>query len=291
MAKGVVVPFPLLAQRPVVFLHGFLESPSLWTGSRAALEARGIRTAAIALPGHPGCPLDLTDLHRACTANGGVASLVSERIAEIFPRQRVAVVGHSTGAMIALSLAAHHAERIERVMLVGGLRRVAPRRMRDLAIALARRPVIGPRWARWIIAAWLAHPTLFRMGFDAVSRRPIRLDLERIRTDLRGCDPEKLRLMLDWLAGQNIDRAELARITAPVTAVLGAFDPVVSAEDQLELASSVPFGKAVVCDAGHLPMLEQPEMFQKLLMAWLCDRTASVAPDRRRQRNTERPLG
>ena len=58
----------------------------------------------------------------------------------------------------------------------------------------------------------------------------------------------------------------LGQATVPATVVIGTTDPVVGAREQIELARALPRGTAIICDVGHLPMFEAPELVRRLVV-------------------------
>lgn len=64
----------------------------------------------------------------------------------------------------------------------------------------------------------------------------------------------------------------LHRITAPTLVVMGSDDQIVPAAYATEVTSRVPNSRAeVIHDAAHLPMLEQPEQFARIVSDFLAE--------------------
>jgi pimeloyl-ACP methyl ester carboxylesterase len=81
---------------PVVFIHGFLESNSMWEQILPALS--GIKSIAIELSGHANSPAPKADLSIVQLAEKVVGILETEKIAAF------SIVGHSLGGYVALEV-------------------------------------------------------------------------------------------------------------------------------------------------------------------------------------------
>jgi len=259
---------PDLPDTPVVFLHGYLESPGLWATAQAQCAALGIPTAALPLPGHHPCPMSATALTRAI-ADDTIIDIMASRIATAFPDQPVRIVGHSAGALIALCLAASRANLITRLMLVGPLHRAEISGSRGALVGAIGLPAVGAAVSHLLLRSWVGHPAVFRAGFTAASSRLITADLDTLQSDMAQSDPACLRQMLFWITRQHLTDALLKQVQIPALIVLGTTDGVVPPQDQLDLLAALPEGRAVLLDTGHLPMLETPDVFARLLAGWL----------------------
>lgn len=108
----------------VVFLHGFTDSArSFWPTMLALSKAHPeLRLVALDQRGHGGSSLpDPTTCRAAPESCFHPADLASDVIAFLDAQNidRVHVVGHSMGSLVAQELALDHPERLERVVLVG----------------------------------------------------------------------------------------------------------------------------------------------------------------------------
>ena len=100
------------AQPTVVFIHGVLNDHSVWILQSRYLAHHGWNVLAIDLPGQGKSggepPASVEDASAAIVAMLDAVGI-----------QKVALVGHSFGSLIALETAAHAPERVSHLVLVG----------------------------------------------------------------------------------------------------------------------------------------------------------------------------
>jgi 3-oxoadipate enol-lactonase len=174
--------------------------------------------------------------------------------------------GLSLGGMVGLWLAAHHPERINRVVAMCALSRLEPA-SRYLERAAAVRatgigPIAGSVVARWFTERFAAqHPATisgFTQALAAMSAEGYGGCCEALAT----CDL----------------RTDIQRIAAPTLIIAGAEDPIVPAASAVMFSASFRDGNvAVVPDAAHLVSVEQPEIVNRLVLEHLSDSDGGVA--------------
>jgi pimeloyl-ACP methyl ester carboxylesterase len=92
-----------------------------------------------------------------------------------------------------------------------------------------------------------------------------------VAEQIRGSGKPGFVPALDALAGYPI-RDRLAEIACPTLIVWGAEDKVVPVRDADEFARLIPNARKVVwSQTGHVPMLERPAAFNRLLEAFLSE--------------------
>jgi pimeloyl-ACP methyl ester carboxylesterase len=130
-------------------------------------------------------------------------------------------------------------------------------------------PLVGPLSAHMLHRAWVGDAVRFEAwmrGCVAPGERLARLPAE-MRAELTAGCPETMRDMAVWIRTRSsLDR--FAGIEVPVTTIVSARDPVVSAAHQIELARALPGGLAQVIDSGHLPMMTDPVLFERAVRTW-----------------------
>ncbi len=95
---------------PLLFLHGFLGAPSMWSDVLAKLGKTG-PVALVTLPGHGIEPL---------LWNDATFSEVADRMTELLPFQSPALlVGYSMGGRVGLAMTLRHPERFAGAVLIG----------------------------------------------------------------------------------------------------------------------------------------------------------------------------
>lgn len=178
----------------------------------------------------------------------------------------VAFCGLSLGGLVGLWVAAHHPERISRLVVMSALSRLQPASRYTDRAAAVRAGGIAPIAAS-VVARWLTQR--FAEEHPAT--------LQRFVDGLAGMDAEGYASCCDAVAACDL-RTAIHRIDARTLLIAGAEDPFVPA------ASAVMFGAsfrdaivAVVPDAAHLVNVEQPAMVNRLVLDHLTDDDGGAA--------------
>lgn len=249
------------AHECVVLLHGFTGSTATWSELRAALRATR-RVIAIDLPGHGATRMDASfDWSPARTAAAVDEALAAVGVA------RCALLGYSMGGRLALRLALDAPARVTRLVLESasaGLPTAAARARRRRADAALARAIERDGIAAFV-DRWEALPLFRSLARLPASRRAA------LRRRRLACDPAGLAASLrgmgtgaqPWLG----DR--VGALAMPVLLVAGALDRKFTAAARA-LARRIPTARLALVDgAGHLPHLEQPVRFRRLVRAFL----------------------
>lgn len=248
-----------------VFLHGLLSSPAIWKGLSQPRDP--LNAIAISLPGHFPWNTSSSDT-KELLMDFAFIDEYRIRIRELTDR-KVRLVAHSTGALVALKIAARWPDLVEGVVLFGAFACGKTSATRSLAANAVTLPVAGSSLFRLLYDLWLHSPGLYEKGLATAMANGCHGTTSRLHElamlhDLRRSDPEALRTVIQWLQGISVS-SELQDVSVPVTVVVGALDPVVSADEQMKLAQSVRNASAIICNFGHLPMFEAPELVRRLI--------------------------
>ena len=176
------------------------------------------------------------------------------------------VVGCSYGSSLAMDFALDHPERVSRVVLVGPsingaeLGKKYPEVFAEVRAAEEAHDLVALNNAE--MKLFLVGPT---RSLDKIDER-----LRDLFLDMNGRNLE-----VDWGSAPTDDLnppafARLGEIRAPTLVIVGDADipPVLEAAEIL--VTSVPGArKAVIHDAAHLPNLEHPEQFNRLVLDFL----------------------
>lgn len=194
--------------------------------------------------------------------------------------ERMHLLGHSHGGIVAGVYAARYPQRVERLILSSTLARFSPRQREGMDAGIEKRanePWFGD--ARTALAAEeageftsaeelaeLAHrefPFYFaRFGDDE------RAYIESLRSDLPNPDP--LRLFNAEIAATFDVRPELSRIAAPTLVITGEEDFITGPVCAAELAETIPGAqKVVVPETGHFVFFEAPGAFREAVLSFL----------------------
>ena len=173
---------------------------------------------------------------------------------------KASVVGHSMGALVALECAARHAQRVERIALLG----VAyPMKVSDAFLDAARenRQEAYDMETIWGHAPQVPlggnpNPGMWMYG-DTLSRLA-RLAPGVLYSDLRACH--------EYAGGE----VAAAKLECPVLFVLGRRDQMTAAKAGLAFAQKVPGAQVVqIAPSGHSLMAESPDAVLDALAAFL----------------------
>lgn len=163
--------------------------------------------------------------------------------------KRAAVVGHSLGSMVAISLAADQPDRVSKIVLIGSTALVPVKRGDWLYDNVAA--MTGPLDSRSQFARdW--HPANQPTPVDPVFANAVNDELLRIPLHV-------WRGVLRELSYVPVGRHS-TDIKAPVLILSGGKDPIFSAEHHRSLLAVFPHAEAhVFAELGHNPNWEQPE--------------------------------
>ena len=222
---------------PVLLLHGAFNQAADWSRQIVALTEAGYCAIAIDNRGRGRSTLGTEPLSYALEAEEVLAAM------DALGLPQAAIVGWSDGAIIGLTLAMRHPQRVSRVFAFGTVMHLdglTPLDMDD--------------------------PVLARM-------------FNRVKLDHARFSPEAERF--DEIA-QAVDRmtraqptysdAELAAIRVPVAIVTGERDEFIRREHTQHLAEVIPGAKLMLLPAGtHFALLQWPEAFNRAMLDFLVD--------------------
>jgi epoxide hydrolase 4 len=262
---------------PVILLHGFPETHRSWDLQRAALVAAGHRVITPDLRGYGGseAPRAGYDLD---TLAGDVVALI-----DALGERRVNLVGHDWGGAIAWHLATHHAQRLERVVILDcphpavmarALQRNRVQRRRSWYMFFFQLPVLPELWLGKKDGYNLER--MFRAGSPgehAVPRALIEAQKRallapgRLRPALAYYRTAFRRGLPDMVRGA---RQPFRPIDLPVTLIWGEHDSCLGLEliDGTErFATRLSVHR--IPNAGHFVHQERPDEVNRLLIGAL----------------------
>jgi len=240
--------------RPVLFLHGWLGSWRYWLPTMEVASEK-FRTYAFDLIG-------FGDTYRRNVAPSiGTYGDQVIRFLDALGIERVALVGHSMGGMVALKTAIERPDRIERVVTVG-----APIVGSSLALLLkltAFRPISSgmnkfPALTKWLFRYFLNED-------DQQAEREILEDTVKPTGDsIRAAVRSMIRTDL---------RPELPRLCVPTLVMHGTRDDIVMPSQiaviQRAMTTLPTLRQLSIPESRHFPWIDQPDMFHTQLLAFL----------------------
>lgn len=236
---------------PVLLLHGFWGGSAYWAPLMADLAATR-RVVAVDLPGFAGSA-------DAPVPDGvpGIASAIFSTM-DSLDLERVALVGHSLGGMVALQMALDRPDRVERLAIYASAATgLMPNRPESYGETIARIERGG-------VDAAVA--PLIRSWFAAGEAAPL---FDLCRRAGAGANPDTAialyRALPDWSV-----RERLAEIVARTLVIVGDRDRQFALEELLALFYGIPEARlSVLPGCAHMAHLERPSMFSLLLRDFL----------------------
>jgi pimeloyl-ACP methyl ester carboxylesterase len=250
---------------PLVFVHGLAGCWQNWLENIPHF-ARSRRVIAVDLPGFGESDLPLEDI-----TIPGYGRFVDAFMGEIGV-ERGAIVGNSMGGFIAAEVAVSHPARVDKLVLVSAAG-VMTVRAAQLALArgLARgfHRSAGRAYTRrdWIVRRRRMRKVLLY----GVVRHPELLQPELVwEIASGGGKPGFLDAFSAILDYEISDR--LPDIASPTLIVWGRDDRIVPVGGAYRYEQLVPNSRRVILeDTGHVPMIERPALFNRLLEDFLAD--------------------
>lgn len=204
-----------------LLLHGFTGTPWDVRPLGEALAAGGFRVRALRLPGHGTTPSAMLG------AGADDWLLACEEALAGFREPRVAVVGLSMGALLALVLGARHPDRVQAVVGLGPAARLKDRLTRGLRLARPLGLAVAARLHPWVHkSATDLHDPDARAAAPVLAAWP----LERLR---------------DLWRIQDLAWAAAPKVRAPVLLAVARHDQVVDARGTQELARRLTHAASV----------------------------------------------
>jgi 3-oxoadipate enol-lactonase len=235
----------------VLLVHGWALDLDMWTPQFAALAGR-FRLIAFdrrgfgLSSGAPGIEADLADIDQLLATLGV---------------ERVAIVGMSQGARVALRWAVETPGRTTSLVLDGPPRDLlaAGRPQGEITLATYRE-LVRNEGIDAFRKEWLEHPLMQLHAHDARTRALVREMVDRYP----GHD------LLAANAPQVGQVGDLERLDVPVLIVNGEYDSDTRIGAGAELARALPQARlAVIPGAGHLSNLDNPHAYSKVLGEFL----------------------
>jgi pimeloyl-ACP methyl ester carboxylesterase len=247
--------------RPVLLLHGWLNSWALWRGSIEFL-GKEFRTYALDFFGFGDSDARATDF--------SVANFVSmvNQFMERMGIVKAPLIGHSMGGTVALSVAMRYPEKVVKVGVVG-----SPMQGSSLSLLLKMAAYRG--WADVAEASPMVY-NLFQRGFTPFLRTYAHFLARdgKALGEMLSADAAKLAFGPFWESINTLRNTDLTphlpQVTMPVLAVYGKRDNIVDPRQYRIIQSRIPHSRLEWFEqSGHFPMLDEPERFHSTLRDFL----------------------
>jgi pimeloyl-ACP methyl ester carboxylesterase len=239
--------------RPVILLHGWLESWMPWMGTMEAL-GRHYRTYA----------LDFWGFGESGKQGGFTVKDFVEMVDQFMERlgiEQAPLIGHSMGGTVSLSLVLEHPKRVQKAAVVGSpiagdglslfLRLAARRALASLAYKVPGAIPLGVRlFSPFLARDWKTWYKMFERDLSRTTLESFHYSIASLRhTDLR---------------------PRLKEIRVPTLGIYGQVDRIVDPGQGEVLAQGAPSVQLRRFEhSGHFPMLDEPERFYQALSEFL----------------------
>jgi pimeloyl-ACP methyl ester carboxylesterase len=186
---------------------------------------------------------------------------------------RAALVGNSLGAGLVLGMALAHPERVDRLVLIGGL----PAHVRENTASPLIRRTIDSTLPAWLVSLGnrftgrgTTRLILEEIVYDPTLLTPAVIDRSYRNRSRPGLIWPLLSLARNLPVWEDTFAKRLSEIRQPTLVLWGAEDRVFPPEVGRELHRTIP-GSAfeLVPKAGHIPQWEQPDVVNSLLVRFL----------------------
>jgi pimeloyl-ACP methyl ester carboxylesterase len=247
---------------PLLVVHGYLWSGTVWEDVIPLLQ-RDLRVIVPDLPGF-GESEKPSPARYAYGYEAFTESLVD--LVASLGVGRVSVCGHSMGGAVALMLAAHHPDLVEKLVLVNPI--VYASNL-GAAASIATLPVLGP-----ILFKQMYGRAMFRRFFrENVYAKEESLPADRIERMFETFNAPAAREAAYATMLSTLDRralvASIPRVSAPTLVACGRSDRSVPVEHGRRLARELRRARFEVFDCGHSPAEEVPEPFSEVVSAFI----------------------
>jgi pimeloyl-ACP methyl ester carboxylesterase len=249
---GFTIHYREAGEGPVaILLHGLGGDGSRWTATMDALAGE-FRTIAPDQIGFGQSDKPLADYNHA---------MLGEFLAEFMKQlgiEKASLVGHSMGAFVAMRVAVHHPELVDRLVLVdGGSLATPPRRGHLVQIQNGT-----------TLAEIREYFELMFYDKSRVTEQMVRDNYERrLRVAYTISKMQQARATGH---AATVTKEQARGIRAPTLILWGKHDRLLDPADAAALERAIPNARAVLIEkCGHIPQVEQPERFHQLLRDFL----------------------
>jgi pimeloyl-ACP methyl ester carboxylesterase len=225
--------------KSLIFIHGSGSDHSGWSLQYSQLH-KEFNVIAVDLPGHGASP---------GTGEDEVGKYVDwiKKLVDVLPVKRPVLIGHSLGAAISLTFALHYPLDVSGIVPVGGGIKMPVNS--DLLSGLKT----NPAQAIDLICKFSLAKENRQKLFDPLKKSMSNANIDVLYNDLSACN--KLDLTSD-----------LNKIKTPTLVLCGAEDKMTPPDFSRQIAAGIDGAKLrLIEDAGHMVMLEQPELFNEAI--------------------------
>ncbi|MGH2925349.1 MAG: alpha/beta fold hydrolase [Solirubrobacterales bacterium] len=252
----------------VLFVHGLSGSWQNWLENIPHF-ARTHRVVALDLPGFGHSPMPSWQI--SIEAYGRLV----HRFCDTIGIGDCAIVGNSMGGFISAEAAVAEPDRFEKLVLVSAAGVTSARLRRRPAETAARMATGAAPLLMRLSEHGMRRPRLRQVGFKGLVQHP-----ELLRTELlhelfqNGTGRPGFLPAVEGLIGYDI-LDQLDDVEVPTLIVWGRNDHVVPSQDAVQFGRHLHNSRTVIfADTGHVPQLERPVRFNRVLETFLAEQPA-----------------
>ncbi|ROO89839.1 pimeloyl-ACP methyl ester carboxylesterase [Actinocorallia herbida] len=235
---------------PLVLLHAFPLSSSMWLPQREALAGR-FRIITPDLRGFGGSVLGAEEPSVETMADDVAALLKSKNI------PRAVIGGLSMGGYVAMALCRRHPDRVRGLVLAD------TKATADADAARENRLRTADRIIAENSVAVLTEELLPKL-IGPTTMRQRALVYGRIRGLVQSTPPKAAAWAQRAMAARPDSTETLRAVRAPALVIVGAEDGITTEADARHMADALPNGELhVIPRSGHLTSIEQPDLFNQ----------------------------
>lgn len=246
--------------RPLILLHGWINSWNVWRRAMIALGESGrFRVYALDFWGFGDSAKGNGDRQDPSFRIDGYVAMV-QQFMDSLGIVEAPVFGHSMGGTVALNYALAMPDRVRKVAIVGS-------------------PIVGSslnpflKLAGYDVIADLVwrFPILLRLVMHTLLARDSKQVREMIFHDVQRTTLDSFFRSIGDLRQTDL-RADLHLLTAPTLGIFGAKDNIVSPRNAKLLSELVPHAQiSMMHESRHFPMSDEPDKFLTVMTAFLGD--------------------
>ncbi len=232
---------------PLLMLHSYWGSQLLFDQLALSFSAKR-KVIRIDLPGHGNSANPPQDY-----SFESFAPVLNELLIRLNIHGKVSIIGHSMGGYVALAFAAKYPESLDSLVLMhspvreADIQSIKQREREALLLSKGKRDLL----LQVTIPSNFAPDNLVSMGFalDILNQTSSKVTLEGALLSIQAMNHRCNYLM------------DLKQTSFPILIIIGKYDKVYNAQDQLNDASQIPRAEVLLLNhSGHLGFLEEEEL-------------------------------
>jgi len=240
--------------RPVILLHGWINSWDVWRNSMITLTKRGnFKVYALDFWGFGDSAKDKAPPFKL----DSYVEMV-EQFMETLGILRAPLFGHSMGGTVTLRLALEHPDRVSKLGIVG-----SPITGTSLNFFLK---LSGVPWIAQLV--WRI-PFMLRMVMWTILAGDSRQTREMIFRDISKASTESFFRSIGDLHHTDL-RSVIKTIDVPAIGLYGVSDNIVNPNQSELMKQALPAARIEMLQhSRHFPMLDEPDLFNDILLQFL----------------------